>query len=151
MPRRPFLLSAPAVLWVLACATPLAAHDLAIQTTLAPPSVVTRALYGGSEPIAFAKVTVHPPGAAGVVYQSGNADAQGYFCFRPSGSGEWRITVDDEMGHVEQASVIIPNPFAAAATPAAAPTASRIERAALGIALLIGLSGFWYGFRARRA
>jgi hypothetical protein len=129
-----------------------AAHDLAVRATLAPPAVVAQALYGASEPVAFAKVTIHAPGAARDVYQTGNADAQGYFCFRPAGPGEWRITMDDEMGHVEQASVTVPRPFVSSAAPPVAGTGpSRLERAALGLSLLIGLSGFWYGFRARRS
>jgi hypothetical protein len=136
---------------VWALTLPLFAHDLAVQTTLAPPAVVARALYGASEPAAFAKVTIHAPGATSGVYQSGNADAQGYFCFRPSASGDWRITVDDEMGHVQQATVRVPEPFTASVPPPAATSASRLERAALGLALMIGLAGFWYGFRARRA
>ncbi|HNY42225.1 MAG TPA: hypothetical protein PKJ41_17610 [Bryobacteraceae bacterium] len=151
MPRR----HPPAILrfalWTLACSLPLSAHDLAIQTTLAPPAVVARALYGASEPVAFAKVTIHAPGAISSVYQSGNADAQGYFCFRPSSPGDWRITADDELGHVQQATIHIPGPFTATAQPPAAASSSRLERAALGLALIVGLAGFWYGFRARRA
>lgn len=137
---------------MLALAPGAAAHDLAIRTELAPPAVVARALYGESEPAAFVKVTIHGPGAAAKVHQTGHADAQGFFCFRPAGPGEWRITVDDEMGHVQQATVKVPEPFLPAVTPPVVETGpSRLTRAAAGLSLLVGLAGFWYGYRARRA
>lgn len=146
MPRPALALAS----FALVCCVRLAAHDLVIQTTLAPPAVVARALYGKAEPVAFAKVTVSAPGSD-AVYQSGNADAQGYFCFRPSSPGEWRISVDDEMGHVQRSAVLIPEPFALSPAQPSKEPFSRLHRTVLGIALLIGLSGFWYGFRARRS
>lgn len=129
---------------------PLLAHDLSIQVSLAPPAVVARAVYGAGEPVAFGKVLVYAPGAPVRVYQSGNADEQGYFCFRPAGTGDWRIAVDDEMGHRQESVVRIPEPFGGPPAPPSASGASRFERAALGLALIIGISGFWYGFRARK-
>lgn len=134
----------------LVCGFPLAAHDLAIQTTLAPPTVVARALYGAAEPVAFAKVTVLAPGSE-TAYQSGNADAQGYFCFRPSAPGDWLIIVDDELGHVQRSAVSIPEPFASVPVQPGPEPSTRLQRTILGISLLFGVSGFWYGFRARRA
>ncbi len=133
---------------VLFC--PILAHDLSIQISLAPPAVVARAVYGAGEPVAFGKVLVYTPGALAKVHQSGNADEQGYFCFRPAGPGVWRIAVDDELGHRQESVVRIPEPFAGSPSPTSAHGASRLERAALGLALIIGISGFWYGFRARR-
>lgn len=137
------------VLVLLILSLPLLAHDLSIQVSLAPPAVVARAVYGAGEPVAFGKVLVYAPGAPAKVYQSGNADEQGYFCFRPAGPGDWRIAVDDEMGHRQESVVRIPEPFGGPPAPPSASGASRFERAALGLALIIGISGFLYGFRAR--
>ncbi len=137
-------------LFLLALSCPVLAHDLSIQISLAPPAVVTRAVYGAGEPVVFGKVLVYAPGAPAKVYQSGNADEQGYFCFRPAGPGNWRVAVDDELGHRQESVVRIPEPFAGSTSQASASGASRLERAALGLALIIGISGFWYGFRARR-
>jgi len=138
------------VLVLLILSLPVLAHDLSIQVSLAPPAVVARAVYGGGGPVAFGRVLVFAPDPPAKVYQSGNADEQGYFCFRPAGPGDWRIEVDDEMGHRQESVIRIPEPFGGPPAPAPANGASRFERAALGLALIIGISGFWYGFRARK-
>lgn len=135
----------------LLCTLGAKAHDLALKTELAPPAVLIRAVYGGDQPVSFVKVTVYSPATPDKPHQAGFTDSLGYFAFRPSSPGAWRIEVDDEMGHRQEASVHIPDPFTSA-TPAPVPsTPSRFERALLGIGLLVGVSGFLYGFRARRA
>ncbi len=144
------ILSRASLMLFCAMSVPVIAHDLSIQISLAPPAVVARAVYGAGEPVAFGKVLVYAPGGSETVHQSGNADAQGYFCFRPAGPGDWRITVDDEMGHRQQSVVHIPEPFDGSPAGTSASGGTRLERTALGLALIIGLSGFWYGFRARR-
>lgn len=138
----------PILLTILA-ATTLWAHDLSLQTTLAAPAVVTRAVYGESEPATFIKIEIFSPQTPGEAYQTGATDRGGYFCFRPDQPGAWRVVADDELGHRQQTTIDIPDPFQAssAAAPAATP---RWERALLGVALLVGLTGIWYGARARR-
>jgi nickel transport protein len=151
-----------AILWVMArpivrllltllCALAAQAHDLSLQTELTPPAAIVRALYGAGEPVAFVKVTIYSPASPAKPHQTGFTDAQGYFAFRPASPGAWRVEVDDEMGHRVETTIRIPDPFTPA-SPAPPPSApSRFERALLGIALIIGISGFLYGLRARRA
>jgi nickel transport protein len=127
------------------------AHDLSLQVQLVPPATVVRAVYGAGEPLAFAKFSVYSPAASGQVHQTGFTDALGYFAFRPAGPGDWRVEVDDELGHRQAASIRIPDPFTAAAPAPAPARSSRLERALLGLSVLAALGGFWYGFRARRA
>lgn len=136
---------------VLLCTPAVHAHDLSFHTELAPPAAIVRALYGGGEPVAFVKVTVFSPSSPAQPHQTGFTDAQGYFAFRPSAPGGWRVEIDDEMGHRVETTVRIPDPFTSATPPPAPAGPSRFERALLGIGLITGVSGFLYGLRARRA
>jgi nickel transport protein len=126
------------------------AHDLEATVSLAPPAVVIRAVYGGSEPVPFAKVQVFGPSAPAQEFQTGLTDRRGYFSFVPEGAGAWKVIVDDEEGHRREISVTVPEPFKAKSDSAPASN-SRLERALLGIALIIGATGFLYGFKARRS
>jgi nickel transport protein len=127
----------------------LQGHELDATVSLSPPAVIVRAVYGGSEPVQFAKVQVFAPDSAAQEFQTGMTDRRGYFSFVPAGSGVWRVVLDDEEGHRREVAVTVPEPFeAAAAAPAGG--SSRFERALLGIALILGATGVLYGFKARR-
>jgi nickel transport protein len=125
------------------------AHDLEIRPILAPPAVIVAAAYAGTEPVPFAKVQIFSPADAAHEFQAGNTDKTGKFSFVPDRGGAWRVVIDDEIGHRQETSVQIPESFAGSATGAAKSTASggasRIERAITGIAILLGLTGLWYG------
>lgn len=136
---------------LLAASGMLAAHDLTVQASLAAPVVVTRAVYGESEAATFIKVEVFSPVVPAEAYQSGQTDRQGYFAFRPDSSGAWRVIVDDEIGHRGEKIVMVPEPFAASSGGSLPLGVSRWERAGLGVALLLGLTGIVYGMRARRS
>lgn len=140
----------PAV--VLACLLPLTvrAHELEAAVNLAAPAVVIRAAYGGSEPVPFAKVQVFAPSSPSEDFQTGVTDRRGYFSFVPSGPGIWRVVIDDEEGHRRDVPVTVPQPFDATSV-APINSSSRLERALSGIALMIGATGFLYGFRVRRS
>jgi nickel transport protein len=129
---------------------PLAAHDLETSVQLAAPAVIVRAAYGGSEPVAFAKFQVYSPDSPDAEFQTGVTDRRGYFSFVPDQPGSWRIVVDDEEGHRREARVPVPAPFGSnAAQPS--PALSRLERALLGIVLILAATAFLYGFTARRS
>jgi nickel transport protein len=136
-----------AALWLLPGV--LAAHDLETSISLAAPAVIVRASYGGSDPAPFAKVQVFAPAAPAHEFQTGMTDRRGYFSFVPEGGGNWRVVVDDEEGHRREVNVAVPEPFASD-TQAPQAGASRLERALLGLALIFGVTGFLYGFKARR-
>jgi nickel transport protein len=122
-------------------------HELELTVTLSAPAALARAAYGGTDPVAFAKVQVLTPD--GKEFQSGMTDRRGYFSFVPDVAGTWRLVVDDEEGHRGEMKVAVPDRFH---DDQQAPVArsSRLERAALGLALIIGFTGFLYGFKARR-
>lgn len=127
----------------------LAGHELETTVTLAAPAVIVRAAYGGSEPVAFSKVQVFSPAEPAQPYQTGLTDRRGYFSFVPDAGGAWRLVVDDEEGHRRDVAITVPHPFRSNA-PVPAARSSRLERAFLGLALILGGTGFLYGFKARR-
>jgi nickel transport protein len=125
------------------------AHELEAVVTLAAPAVIVRAAYGGSEPVPFAKVQVFSPASVAQEFQTGVTDRKGNFSFVPDVPGVWRVVVDDEEGHRREVEAKVPAPFEGAASVPAA-QGSRLERALLGVALLLGATGFLYGYKARR-
>lgn len=133
----------------LVLAASLSAHELELSVTLAAPAAIVRAAYGGSEPVQFAKVQVFTPGTHSQQFVGGTTDRRGFFCFVPDHGGNWRVRVDDEEGHRRDVVVTIPEPFGSPVAPVVHPT-QRLERTLLGFALIFGITGFWYGFKARR-
>lgn len=133
----------------LLSAAVLPGHELETTVSFAAPAVVVRAAYGGSEPVSFAKVSIYSPVESAQQFQSGLTDRRGYFSFVPDQAGLWKVIVDDEEGHRRELSVPVPDRFESAA-PSGSVQPSRIERALLGIALILGITGVAYGVRARR-
>jgi len=48
--------------------------------------------------MSYARVKISAPGAK-LTFQSGRTDRNGRFCFFPDTPGDWKVVVDDEMGH----------------------------------------------------
>lgn len=61
-------------------------------------AVTVEAEYDDSDPISYAAVEVFSP-TGKVCFQSGRTDKNGRFAFCPDENGEWKVIVDDEMGH----------------------------------------------------
>jgi nickel transport protein len=127
----------------------LAAHELEATVSLAAPAVVIRAAYGGSEAVPYAKVQVFTPSSPSQEFQAGVTDRRGYFSFVPDGPGAWHVVIDDEEGHRREVPVTVPDPFHSSVS-ATGTSMSRLERVVLGLAVIIGATGFLYGFKARR-
>lgn len=125
------------------------AHDIEAAVQMAAPAVIVKVSYAGTEPVAFAKVQVYSPGGGTTEFQTGLTDKRGYFSFVPDGAGDWRLVVDDEEGHRREVPVAVSEGTAAGV--AAAPAqVSRFERALVGIALILGATGVWYGWKVRK-
>ncbi len=138
-----------ALIILAAASASLRAHELDIAATLSAPAVCLRATYAGADPVPFAAVQVFAPGAA--EFQNGRTDRRGGFSFLPDASGSWRIVIDDEEGHRRETTVHVPESFTANTHAAAPPEVPRFWRALTGVSLLIGATGFLYGFKVRRA
>lgn len=77
---------------------PLPLHAHGVMETVGSGGMVVTAQYDTGEAMSYARVNISAPGA-GLTFQSGRTDRNGRFCFFPDGAGDWKVIVDDEMGH----------------------------------------------------
>jgi hypothetical protein len=128
----------------------LSAHELQISVRLVPPAVIVHATYAGSAPVAFAAVSIYAPDSA-QEHQTGRTDARGYFGFVPNRGGSWKAVVDDELGHRVEAPVKVPEAFEGGVADQPGSGLSPVHKALIGLSLIFGLTGLFYGYRSRRA
>jgi nickel transport protein len=139
------------------------AHKLEVHLTENPPVVIVKADYGNHDHgVSGGDVFIYAPGEADTVFQSGKTDPSGKFAFIPDKAGEWRVLVDDGTGHKGEAGIMLEDAFFAVtgadleieeedinpAPPAAA--LSVFWKALIGISLLIGIAGIFYGLKSRK-
>ncbi|HDS15366.1 MAG TPA: hypothetical protein ENN66_01865 [Proteobacteria bacterium] len=109
--------------------------------------------YDDGEPMAYAAVEVRLEGAK-LAFQTGRTDRNGCFLFRPDGPGRWQVVVNDGMGHrLALAYEMALDPTAVPAEPPARTHDGCLTRSLkiiTGPAVIFGLCGFFYGWRARR-
>jgi len=124
-------------------------HAHGVTSKIDTGGIVVSAMYDTGEAMDYARVTILAPGA-NLKFQSGRTDRNGRFCFFPDVSGDWKIVVDDEMGHrlkvnvtVDEAMVLRANPENGNARPV---FLTRCEKAVMGVSIIFGISGilFWW-------
>jgi nickel transport protein len=128
----------------------LSAHDLQISVRLVSPAAIVHATYAGGDPVAFAAVSIHAPDST-QEHQTGRTDARGYFSFVPDRGGAWKVSVDDELGHRVEAPVKVPEAFEGGVVEQSASGLSTVHKALIGLSLIVGLTGLFYGYRSRRS
>lgn len=62
-------------------------------------AVVIAARYDDGEPASYVQVRVTPPQGGKIEHQNGRTDKNGCFAFLPDLPGQWKITIDDGLGH----------------------------------------------------
>jgi len=62
-------------------------------------TVVIKVGYDDGEPMSYAEVKIYSPDNSKVEYQNGRTDKNGCFSFLPPRTGEWKIVINDGMGH----------------------------------------------------
>jgi nickel transport protein len=122
--------------------------------TESAPGIRVKAEYDDGEPMSFAEVQVTAPENGGV-FQTGHTDRNGSFMFSPDQPGKWRIAIGDGMGHRlvrgrQIDSEKEPAGDTASSRQAVSPSLTRSEGIVVGLSIIFGLSGFFYGWRARR-
>jgi nickel transport protein len=137
------------VLWLL----PISAFSHGTEGRVEKGGLVVTALYDSGEGMSYAKVEISAPGAK-LPFQSGRTDRNGRFCFFPDSAGEWKVTVDDEMGHLLEVRVPVDEQlahqtFQGTAGPERSGL-SRTEKALMGICIIFGLCGFFFWWKGRR-
>ena len=118
-------------------------------------AMVVSAEYDTGEAMSYAKVKVLAPGEK-LTFQSGRTDRNGRFCFFPDAGGDWKVVVDDEMGHRLEVAVPVDENLALPATQelgeAGQHSPSVYQRAFMGISIIFGIAGmfFWWIGRKKR-
>jgi len=137
------------------------AHGVNTETSFHAGVAVVRSTYSPEQPLADALVTIYSPGDRINAWQTGRTDKTGHFAFLPDIDGEWIFFVDDQKGHSKKTAIIIepdktesPEPdatddMAEHDTPGSGP--GTFHRIILGLALIFGITGIFYGFRSRQS
>ena len=103
--------------------------------------------------MSYAKVTISAPEAK-LMFQSGRTDRNGRFCFSPDVSGDWKVVVNDEMGHRLEVVVPVDEALALPAhqgnEDAAQGALNRYEKAVMGVSIIFGISGILFWWRGKR-
>jgi nickel transport protein len=74
------------------------AHAHALRGVETPGAMAVSFTYGDHEPAADTDVTVLAPGNDDPFFE-GFTDAHGVFAFKPTSPGNWRVVMDDGLGH----------------------------------------------------
>ncbi|GHV73021.1 hypothetical protein AGMMS49940_03230 [Spirochaetia bacterium] len=104
--------------------------------------------YSTGEPMAFAKVKTFPPSTAERNVESfvGISDRNGMFSFIPDEEGEWRVDIEDGMGH--KGSITVKAGSKTGEAEAAAPTSSGKlplpVSVILGLSLMLNVFALWF-------
>jgi len=68
-----------------------------------------RFVYSTGEPMSYSKIKLYPPSSSGTEILQSLCDRNGYFSFAADEAGEWRVTVEDGMGHKGEITIEVDN------------------------------------------
>lgn len=141
-------------LLAMAAISPALLYAHGVTSKIDTGGIVVSARYDTGEVMDYAKVTVSAPDA-NLKFQSGRTDRNGRFCFFPDVSGNWRVVVDDEMGHrlvvnvpIDEVMVLRANHENVNSEPN---FLTRYEKAVMGVSIIFGISGILVGWKARKS
>ena len=129
------------------------AHGVGIKVVEQSPFIKIESSYSGEEPLANAKALVFSPGDKETEFQRGRTDAYGFFVFIPDRAGDWRFEVDDEMGHRKEIVIPVTEEFLKGDTFGDHGDKTEVPvyiKIILGLSLIIGITGIFYGIKAKR-
>lgn len=128
------------------------AHGVTSKTETG--GIVVSAMYDTGEAMDYAKVTISAPDA-NLKFQSGRTDRNGRFCFFPDVSGDWKVVVDDEMGHRLEVHVPVNEAMTLQANQENGNSGSslptRFEKAVMGVFIIFGICGILFGWKRRKS
>jgi len=106
-----------------------------------------KATYDDGSPMAYCDVAVFAPGDPSTEYQTGTTDRNGCFAFFPDTNGNWRVTVDDGMGHLVTANIVVGPEMLHVR--AGANGRDRLGRSIVGVSVIFGVFGILSLFSRR--
>jgi len=108
-----------------------------------------KAEYDDGQPLAFCDVRIFSPKDAKTAYQQGLTDGYGRFLFVPDTSGNWKVEVDDGMGH----GLIETIPISAEMTLTKGlekKHLNRYQEIIIGVSIIFGLTGIGFYFAGKK-
>lgn len=144
------------------------AHGIHIDYSFDYPVAKLNVYFSKTSPVRNADVSVFAPDSE-ELFISGKTDNDGNFEFNPSVPGNWTVKVDDGMGH-RRTSVINIADFSPETEVEEVQVVEEdhahfdsdhhhhhdnchipmIYKLIFGLAIIFGISGFWYGLKSRK-
>jgi hypothetical protein len=122
---------------------------------------VVSAPYSPTQTLVDASVSIYSPADPDNVWQTGRTDKNGNFALVPDAEGEWMIVIDDQKGHMKTTTVDFASDLPVnktvteySGTESAELSDNRLSniyKIIIGLSLIIGITGFFYGLKARQA
>lgn len=153
----------------------LLAHGIRVETVMNHPYVTLKASFSPRSLLSDAYVEIHAPSSV-AIFQKGHTDSKGRFVFMPDEAGEWKVLIDDEKGHKRTIGIQISDVFfATTETPAMSDSVMAADtlcahaegqfhhhhsheghvplyyKIFLGLALIFGITGIYYGLKSRKS
>jgi nickel transport protein len=110
--------------------------------------MVIRVTYDDGEPMSYAEVKIFSPDNQQIEYQRGRTDKKGQFPFLPDKGGEWKVIVNDGMGHGVVAKVS-PDNKAGAGSPMQSSGFKKWQKAVMAFTVVWGFIGLAFYLQAR--
>ena len=92
--------------WVVGMPAETFAHGTDYRI-ISKKAVVMEFFYSDKKPMQYAEVLILSPKNDTIEYQNGRTDQNGRFAFLPEMPGEWRVKVNDGVGHAVSATVAV--------------------------------------------
>jgi nickel transport protein len=142
------------ILFLIMTFLPLSAlYAHGVRGKVSTGGIVVTAEYDTGEPMSYAKVKISALGTD-LIFQSGRTDRNGRFCFFPDATGDWKVVVDDEIGHRLEIMVAVNDSMRLKSDQqkreSITSSFSRYERALMGISIIFGISGILFWWKGKR-
>jgi nickel transport protein len=136
------------------------AHGFSVDMAVNGKVVILKASYSSSQPLVDASVFIYSPNEPDNEWQKGRTDKTGHFAFLPDVQGEWTVVIDDQKGHKKTTTIVFTpdlpeksetteESFNKAHEPAGKGL-NTSHKIVIGLALLIGITGLFYGLKVRQ-
>ncbi len=136
------------------------AHGITVDISIEGGVVILGASYSPAQPLVDASVFIYSPAEPENEWQKGRTDKTGHFAFLPDAKGEWSIVIDDQKGHMKKTTIVFTPDLPEESeiteetfTKPLEPAGNGLNtshKIVIGLALLIGITGLFYGLKARQ-